>query len=166
MKLYDVPRGSYVRPLLKQYLESNDNPQNVGKSAEISTPIGSRPVSTDELIYFDHIDGMYSLCYEVDEITMKHLNVKHVAAWTEVEVIEIESLFTFEQLREKIGRSGYGKDGIGSFREASLSDMNDEWVKASIDFVRIDHPHRPLYIKELEYRKEHNITIPDVELLR
>jgi hypothetical protein len=163
MKLYDVPRGSYVRPLLNQDDESDTNPQNAGKSAEVKVPVGASDVKTRQLIYFDHVDGMYSLCYEVDEETMKHGSSTHMAAWTEVEVVEMESLFSFEQLREKIGRSGYGKDGTGKFREASLSKMNDNWVKASVDFVPANHPHRSLYLREIEYRKEQGIVIEDPE---
>ena len=32
---------------------------------------------------FDHIDGMYSLCYNGGDIV-------HLPAWTEVEIVEVE----------------------------------------------------------------------------
>jgi hypothetical protein len=34
----------------------------------------------DEYIWFDHIDGMYSFCKDMDG------NIRHLAAWTEVEI--------------------------------------------------------------------------------
>ena len=36
---------------------------------------------TGDLLDFQHIDGMYSLCYD------KEQNPVHIAAWTEVEII-------------------------------------------------------------------------------
>jgi len=163
MKLYDVPNKSYVRPLINQSEETLIRPQEAGKQSEVKVPIGVSSVDTGQLIYFSHIDGMYSLCHEVNEDTLEHGEVTHIAAWTEVEVVDLKSLFTFDQLREKVGRSGYGKDGRGTYRKASISKMSDNWLSASVDFVPEDHPHRPLYIKELEYRKEHGIIIEDTE---
>ena len=162
MKLYDVPRNSYVRVSLIQD-EEKDKSQSKGESSEVRTPIASPTINSGQLIYFSHIDGMYSLCYEVDEVTMEHGATCHMAAWTEVEIVDPHEGLPFEEIREKIGRAGYGKDGRGEYREAALSKMSDNWVKASIDFVPIDHPHRALYIKELEYRNENNIVIKDVE---
>jgi hypothetical protein len=51
MKLYEVPRKSYIM------LEGNQ-------------------------YWFDHIDGMYSFCHDMKG------NIVHLAAWTEVEVVE------------------------------------------------------------------------------
>jgi len=146
-KLYTVRGPCYVRVV----------------SENVVIPLGSHPIKKGDLLYFDHIDGMYSLCHIVDEQNMKHIYICHLSAFSEVEVIDLSELFSFEQIRELIARSGRGKDGRGKWRTASLKDMNDEWVKASIDYVEEDHPHRKFYIQELEYRKEHGITIPDLE---
>lgn len=51
MKLYNVPRKSYVK------------------------------TEDGEILFFDHIDGMYSYCLDKDK------NVVHLAAWTEVEIV-------------------------------------------------------------------------------
>ena len=59
----------------------------------------------------------------------------------------------FEKVRKTIYRAGRGPDGLGEFQKALLCDMNDGWVKASIDYVDKDHPHRKYYIQELNYRK-------------
>ena len=64
-KLYDVPRNSWVRPVL-------DNP---------TAPPDARPVQLGEPVKFHNIDGMYSYCH--DEVG----NVVHLPAWQEVEVL-------------------------------------------------------------------------------
>ena len=56
MKLYELSRDSYFQ-LDNGVLLDNDN---------------------REVYYFDHIDGMYSLCYD------KNGNPVHFAAWTPV----------------------------------------------------------------------------------
>jgi len=154
-KLYDVPRNSYVRVLQQE--------DEYGIREDVRVPPAAHAVEKGELIYFSHIDGMYSLCQKVDEDTKERGEICHLAAWTEVEIVELEDIFTFEQIRGLIGRSGYGKDGKGEYREALLKDMNDNWVKASIDFVDPTHPHRVYYINELAYRKINGISIPDPE---
>jgi len=35
-----------------------------------------------EVLFFDHLDGMYSYCKD------KNGNVVHLAAWTEVEIVD------------------------------------------------------------------------------
>jgi len=52
MKLYTVPNHSYVRPL-----------------------------GTNNIFKFFHIDGMYSYCKDIEG------NIVHLKAWTEVEVV-------------------------------------------------------------------------------
>ena len=65
MKLYDVPRETYVKVL-----------------EDVHVPPGSPEIKKGSVIFFDHIDGMYSLCF--DE---KKENIIHVAAFTEVEIV-------------------------------------------------------------------------------
>lgn len=55
MKLYELPRNSYFTV--------NDD-------------------ETKEMFFFEHIDGMYSLCRDMKQ------NIIHFAAWTEVEHIK------------------------------------------------------------------------------
>lgn len=66
MKLYEVPDDSYIKI--------------IGK--EISTPICAPQLKTDDIIWFGHIDGMYSYCKDKDG------NLVHLAAWTEVEIVK------------------------------------------------------------------------------
>lgn len=177
MKLHEVPRGSYVRVLPQEpYSKFKTGDQidllsmieqieweNGSNEETVQTPPDSPSVSKDELIKFSHIDGMYSLCYTLDQDTYEEKEPCHLAAWTEVEFVDLDEIFSFDKIRETIGRAGYGKDGKGPFRQAALKDMNDAWVAASIDYVPKDHPHRKYYIEELAYRKLMNISIPDTD---
>ena len=179
MKLYETPEDSYIR-IIKQFDPEPYSALNHGDQidleqeiaqlewenrlkSKVNVPIGSDGVSEGDLLYFSHIDGMYSLCYTLNSDTLKLENISHISASTEVEIIQLDELFTFEQIREKIGRAGHGKDGKGEYRESALKDMSDEWVKASINYVPDNHPHRRYYINELDYRKNHNIIIPDID---
>jgi len=175
MKLHEIPRGSYVR-ILPQEPYSKFKPgdqidlfsmieqvewENGSKEVRVQTPPDSPHVSKDELIKFSHVDGMYSLCYKLDQETHEERETCHIAAWTEVELVDLDEIFSFDRIREMIGRAGYGKDGKGSYRQAALKDMSDAWIAASIEYVPKDHPHRKYYIEELTYRKLMNISIPD-----
>jgi hypothetical protein len=66
MKLYECPRKSLVRVL-------DPDPR---------TPVSSRAVNQGHVLKFDHIDGMYSLCYD------NKGNVVHLVAWAEVELLD------------------------------------------------------------------------------
>ena len=65
MKLMDCPQNTWVRVV------QNDN-----------VPIASPPIIEDELIWFGHLDGMYSYCKNTNG------NVVHLQAWAEVYVDE------------------------------------------------------------------------------
>lgn len=64
MKLYEVPSNTYVKVL----------------EAEVPPP-GALAVDVGQIIYFSHIDGMYSYCKDIDG------NIVHLKAWTEVEIV-------------------------------------------------------------------------------
>lgn len=168
MELHEVPNRSYVRVLPQIEDESKREVCDTAKdilgldvSKDARVPPAAPIIKNGELIFFDHIDGMYSYCKRVNEDTMKHGELCHLVAWTQVEMVDIMEDKDFETIREEIGRSGKGKDGLGEWRQAALKDMSDEWVKASISFVPVDHPHKKYYEQELEYREKHNITIED-----
>jgi hypothetical protein len=62
MKLYDVPRGARVKV--------------------IATPETGE--TYNEVLQFQHCDGMYSLCYDEKGKPL------HLSAWTEVEIQDEE----------------------------------------------------------------------------
>ena len=177
MELYNVPEGSYVRILPQkqeepysklQYGEQIDLEtaiaqvewENGNRKEDVRIPPDAPNVTESEVIKFSHVDGMYSLCYKLNE-HYETTGACNIAAWTEVEIVELDDIFGFDKIRQIIGRAGYGKDGKGEYRQAALKDMSDEWVKASIEFVPKDHPHRRFYQDELVYRQLMNISIPD-----
>lgn len=177
MELYNVPEDSYIRivsqkheePYSKlEYGEQIDLEMAIDQvkwekgmlDNEVKVPPGASQVKEGEILKFCNIDGMYSLCYKLDE-NYKPTDVCHIAAWTDVEMVELDDIFGFDKIRQMIGRAGYGKDGKNKYRKAALKDMSDEWVKASIEFVPKDHPHRRFYQDELVYRQLMNISIPD-----
>lgn len=65
MKLYKAPNRCWVRPI-----------------DDIKTPIASSTIEDNEAIWFDHIDGMYSYCKNLDG------EIVHLVAWAEVYVDE------------------------------------------------------------------------------
>lgn len=64
MKLFEVPRNTKIRIL--------EDPR---------IPPASNELPENGVFYFHHIDGMYSLCTDMNNIP------HHLAAWTEVEII-------------------------------------------------------------------------------
>jgi len=65
MKLYDVPRGSYI--ILKE---------------DTSVPPVHRELKEREVLKFHRIDGAYSYCVDSEG------NTVHPAAWSEVEIVD------------------------------------------------------------------------------
>lgn len=69
MKLYEVPRETKVR-----VLEDGDG------------PMGSLAVKKGDIVFFNHVDGMYSSCrLDSGEGPVRHV---HLKAWTEVEIVK------------------------------------------------------------------------------
>ena len=68
MKLYEVPRNSYIKLLNSEGL----------------------PFS-DQVYLFSHVDGMYSYCIAVSKVVGVYVSddkvVRHFAAWSDVEVV-------------------------------------------------------------------------------
>jgi hypothetical protein len=62
MKLYEVPDKTRVRVL-----------------DDIQTPVGSPEIKKGDILFFHHIDGMYSYCERDGEVV-------HLTAWAEVEI--------------------------------------------------------------------------------
>lgn len=62
MKLYEVPRGARVKVIA----------------------IPETGQTYDEVLHFQHCDGMYSLCYDEKGKPV------HIAAWTEVQIQDEE----------------------------------------------------------------------------
>ena len=61
----------------------------------------------------------------------------------------------FEKIREVVCRGGRGIDGREELKYVKLSEVNDEWLGAIIDYeeqYRPNNKYLPIYYKELNYR--------------
>lgn len=65
MKLYEVPRNSWVVPV-----------------TDTVAPPDARPVEKGEPVLFHHIDGMYSYCRDMFNRTV------FLPAWQEVKIVD------------------------------------------------------------------------------
>lgn len=122
------------------------------------TPDGTILVSTHAHDYVTHIDKNGKEYMLDGGRHYQRYNIHDDIVW-----LNIYDTDPIEVIREKVGRSGYGKNGTGTFRRALLKDMNNNWVSASIDYVPKDSIWKEVYQRELEYRKLHNIFIVDTE---
>lgn len=62
----------------------------------------------------------------------------------------------FEKIREVICRGGRGKNGDRELKYTPIKDMDDEWLKAVIDYEEQKRPNNPYlkyYYQELNFRK-------------
>jgi len=66
----------------------------------------------------------------------------------------------FEIVRQHATRGGRGKDGKQPLTWVPLCEMNDDWLEAVLDYGGADW-HIDLIRKEIEYRKDNNITIKE-----
>ena len=70
MKLYDVPRNSRIKVISGE------------AGREVQVPPAAPQIKEGEELNFRSIDGMYSYC------TRDNGEVVHLAAWTEVEIVD------------------------------------------------------------------------------
>lgn len=65
MKLYECSRGDVVRVV----------------DEDVRVPPAAPTVLRGDVLHFRHIDGMYGMCVDVENI------IYYLAAWTEVELV-------------------------------------------------------------------------------
>lgn len=71
----------------------------------------------------------------------------------------------FEVVRESFHRGGRGKDGKQPLTWVPMSEMSDSWLENCITYNNERNMDMSfanmMYQKELDYRKENNISIPE-----
>ena len=67
----------------------------------------------------------------------------------------------FEVIRRFVCRGGRGEDGKQPLTYVPLFRMSNNWLEATIEYIEDDNIYKEYYIKELEYRKQHNIKIDE-----
>ena len=68
-----------------------------------------------------------------------------------------------EVIREVFYRGGRGIVGREELKYVKLSEVNDEWLGAIIDYeeqYRPNNKYLPIYYKELNYRDDNKISVP------
>ena len=81
------------------------------------------------------------------------------------EEASIYSNAPFEVIRENFHRGGRGKDGKQPLKWVAMCDMSNDWLEACIAYNEergnADSFANKMYLKELEYRKQNNISIEE-----
>lgn len=125
---------------------------------DFKVPPGGLELSHNQYIFFDHIDGMYSYCTDVDG------NLVHPVAWAEVEVVEDHKI-----LREIItwgGRGINGTDIVATYRK--IKDISDSHLQNLVSYLvghktRVRSDVHKAVEEEVKYRKEFGIKVEDYE---
>ena len=140
MKLHEVSNRTWVRIL----------PSDDFKIAPASKDILA---NRNDVIFFDHIDGMYSFCKDQSG------DVVHPVAWAEVEVITDQ-----EFLRERVSWGGRGKDGDQEVTVYKIMELSDNHLKALVTYIKdvnVSPQMAGVINGEVEYRKNNNIKVKD-----
>jgi hypothetical protein len=129
---------------------------------QIRTPDGTILKSMHRHDYVTYIDKN-GLEYVVDGGT-DYLR-RNMNASAPHEELTIYSDAPFEVIREHYCRGGRGKDGTQPLAWVPLSKMNDAWLTACIIYnedrgMGASFANK-MYAKELKYRKENGISIPE-----
>ena len=66
----------------------------------------------------------------------------------------------YETVRQYATRGGRGKDGTEPLKYVPICDINDSWLEAILDYGGAAW-HMDLIKKEVQYRKDNNIKIPE-----
>jgi hypothetical protein len=66
MKLYEVPNETFI--VVRE---------------DMKGPVGCEPIKAGTVLFFDHVDGLYSYCLDENKA-----NVVHLMAGTEVDILK------------------------------------------------------------------------------
>ena len=119
----------------------------------IRTPDGTVLVSYHRHDYVTHLDingDEYSTDGGIDYL---HRSVNKIPA----EDLSLYDDEPFEKIREIIHRGGRGIDGKQPLKYVKLSEVDDKWLEAIIDYenrLRPDNPQLKWYNLEKDYRNE------------
>jgi hypothetical protein len=127
----------------------------------IKTPDGTVLVSRYTHDFVCHEDVVTGTRYCLDGGTGWYRRILPGGPYLDLAVYSSDP---FEKIREVLERGNRGKDGDQPLEWVKLKDMSDEWLKALIIWIEENQPdnqYKPYYIKEIEYRKENQITISE-----
>lgn len=126
----------------------------------IQTPDGTILESRNRHDYVTHVDKVTGETYMVDGgIDYCRRNVTKVPA----EELSVYLEDGIEAVRETVTWGTYGKNGDQPRRLIKLKDMSNDHIEACLETQLRMHPHYCEAFKmELQYRREHDITVEDV----
>ena len=127
----------------------------------IQTPDGTIIESKHRHDYVTHVDAITGNEYCVDgghEYSRR-------SSWGDEKELYVYSDDPFEIVRQYTKRGSRGKDGKQPLTWIPLKDMTDEHLQAVLDYYPkgTDNWHLDLIRKEIQYRKENNISIKDAD---
>lgn len=82
----------------------------------------------------------------------------------DISKVNLLNLYTdspFEEIRELLARGGRGKDGKSPLEYVIIKDIDDDWLKAIIDYEETNRPNNRYLIyfkKEVIYRRDMRIN--------
>jgi hypothetical protein len=85
---------------------------------------------------------------------------------TNYEDMSVHSNDPFEKIRVSLARLGRGKNFDKPAKWYTLNEMNDNWLAELITWIEANQPdnkYKKYYLQEIEYRKEHGITVAENE---
>lgn len=126
----------------------------------IRTPDGTILESRNRHDFVNHVDKVTGETYMIDGgIDYCRRSVNKVPA----EDLSVYLEDGIEDVRETVTWGTYGRNGDQPRRLVKLKDMSDEHIEACLETQLRMHPHyQEAFNMELQYRRDHDITIKDV----
>lgn len=124
----------------------------------LQTPDGTILVSRHRHDYVSHEDKVTGTTYAVDG-GLDYIRWNIGGDYTNLCVY---SDYPHEKIRKGVERGGRGINGDEPLEYVTIDKINDDWLAAIIVYeekYRPDNFYLPIFRDEVEYRKEHNITI-------
>ena len=82
------------------------------------------------------------------------------ADMNKIKVFAVYADDPYETVRQYATRGGRGKNGTEPLKYVPICDINDNWLEAILDYGGAAW-HMDLIKKEVQYRKDNNIKIPE-----
>lgn len=122
------------------------------------TPDGTVLVSRQRHDYVSHEDKVTGTTFAID-------GGNSYLRWMpggDYKDLSVYSDDPHEKIRKGVERGGRGINGDEPLTYVTLDKINDDWLAAIIVYeekFRPDNFYLPIFRDEVEYRKEHNITV-------
>lgn len=128
-------------------------------ASKITTPDGTTLQSFSRHDFKSHKDTVDGNTYGIDGGTIYQ---RIIGPIDKLKVLLVTDEDDFNLIRKEMYWGSYGKKGLNKFKWVYLHEMSNDHIQAILDTQKhVPEWRRELFQKELEFRKEHNITIKD-----